>query len=132
MVDDLGARLVRGESIYLHCWGGRGRAGTVGACLIAKLYGWVAASRGMGAGRALSRGGRAGRGGWRRGLQARLGGEAAAECALCGGPGHAGTSGAVAHRRRGAAQAALPARRPHLARPPSLRARQSSIQALCR
>jgi len=24
--------------VYLHCWGGRGRAGTVGACLLSRLY----------------------------------------------------------------------------------------------
>lgn len=27
-----------GEKVYLHCWGGRGRTGTVGACLLA--VGW--------------------------------------------------------------------------------------------
>jgi protein-tyrosine phosphatase len=39
LLDDLAARLQRGERLYVHCWGGRGRAGTVGACLLAKLYG---------------------------------------------------------------------------------------------
>lgn len=28
----------RGERLYIHCWGGRGRAGTVGACLLASMY----------------------------------------------------------------------------------------------
>jgi hypothetical protein len=48
LVDDLAARLARGDSVYLHCWGGRGRAGTVGACLIAKLYGCAAGAWGCG------------------------------------------------------------------------------------
>lgn len=39
LVADLAARLQRGEKLYVHCWGGRGRAGTVGAVLLAKLYG---------------------------------------------------------------------------------------------
>lgn len=42
LVDDLEARLARGESLYVHCWGGRGRAGTVGAALLAKAYGLTA------------------------------------------------------------------------------------------
>jgi protein-tyrosine phosphatase len=28
-----------GEKLYIHCRSGRGRAGTVGACLLGKLYG---------------------------------------------------------------------------------------------
>ena len=28
-----------GQKIYMHCWGGRGRAGTLGACLLGDLYG---------------------------------------------------------------------------------------------
>lgn len=36
---DLEARIARGEKLYVHCWGGRGRAGTVGACLLASMYG---------------------------------------------------------------------------------------------
>lgn len=39
LLEDLTARLQRGERLYIHCWGGRGRAGTVGACLLARLYG---------------------------------------------------------------------------------------------
>lgn len=38
IVDDLATRLGKGENIYLHCWGGRGRAGTIGACLLAAVY----------------------------------------------------------------------------------------------
>lgn len=30
--------LAAGERVYLHCWGGRGRAGTVAACLLASFY----------------------------------------------------------------------------------------------
>lgn len=36
---DLKQRLAAGERLYIHCWGGRGRAGTVGACLLAAAYG---------------------------------------------------------------------------------------------
>eukprot|EP00884_Botryococcus_braunii_P013378 jgi/Botrbrau1/22040/Bobra.0024s0052.1 len=36
---DLQRRLEGGEVLYVHCWGGRGRAGTVGACLLVKAYG---------------------------------------------------------------------------------------------
>jgi len=39
LVQDLADRVIKGEKIYIHCWGGRGRAGTVGACLLGKLYG---------------------------------------------------------------------------------------------
>ncbi|KAK9814139.1 hypothetical protein WJX72_001188 [[Myrmecia] bisecta] len=39
LVTELQERLERGERIYVHCWGGRGRAGTVGACLLARAYG---------------------------------------------------------------------------------------------
>lgn len=28
-----------GEKMLIHCWGGRGRAGVVGAALLVKLYG---------------------------------------------------------------------------------------------
>ena len=39
-LDDLAARVQSpGGGVYLHCWGGRGRAGTIGACLLARLYG---------------------------------------------------------------------------------------------
>ena len=36
---DVRARLRAGERVYVHCWGGRGRAGTLGACALAALYG---------------------------------------------------------------------------------------------
>lgn len=39
MVSELQARLARGDKVYMHCWGGRGRVGTVGACLLAQMYG---------------------------------------------------------------------------------------------
>lgn len=39
IVDTVAGRVLRGERVYMHCWGGRGRAGTIGACLLAKLYG---------------------------------------------------------------------------------------------
>jgi hypothetical protein len=39
LVEDLQQRLEKGEVMYVHCWGGRGRAGTVGACLLIKAYG---------------------------------------------------------------------------------------------
>lgn len=39
LLADLEGRLWAGEQVYLHCWGGRGRAGTVGAVLLGKLYG---------------------------------------------------------------------------------------------
>ncbi len=38
LVDDLQARVLAGEQLYIHCWGGRGRAGTVGSCLLAQMY----------------------------------------------------------------------------------------------
>ncbi|GMH42345.1 hypothetical protein BSKO_10264 [Bryopsis sp. KO-2023] len=39
VLEDLEARVSLGENLYIHCWGGRGRAGTVGSCLLARLYG---------------------------------------------------------------------------------------------
>lgn len=38
-VDKVIEKLNAGEKVYLHCWGGRGRAGMVGACVLAKVYG---------------------------------------------------------------------------------------------
>ncbi len=35
-------QLGQGRGVYLHCWGGRGRAGTFGACLLAHMYGMSA------------------------------------------------------------------------------------------
>ena len=31
-------QLDRGEVVYMHCWGGRGRAGLVGACLLSLMW----------------------------------------------------------------------------------------------
>lgn len=39
LIGDIERRVQAGEVLYVHCWGGRGRAGTVGACLLAQLYG---------------------------------------------------------------------------------------------
>jgi hypothetical protein len=39
LLNELTERLEKGEKMYIHCWGGRGRAGTVGSALLAKLYG---------------------------------------------------------------------------------------------
>eukprot|EP01023_Acetabularia_acetabulum_P054056 TRINITY_DN6070_c0_g1_i1.p1 TRINITY_DN6070_c0_g1~~TRINITY_DN6070_c0_g1_i1.p1 ORF type:complete len:246 (-),score=28.98 TRINITY_DN6070_c0_g1_i1:165-902(-) len=39
LVDNMIQLLQNDRNIYLHCWGGRGRAGTAGACLISQLYG---------------------------------------------------------------------------------------------
>lgn len=38
VVSDLANRIRLGETIYLHCWGGKGRAGLVAACLLIELY----------------------------------------------------------------------------------------------
>eukprot|EP00210_Caulerpa_lentillifera_P005863 g5607.t1 len=38
VLTDLETRLTGGEKLYIHCWGGRGRAGIVGSCLLAKLF----------------------------------------------------------------------------------------------
>lgn len=39
LVDDCGMRVSRGERLYIHCWGGHGRTGTLVAILIGRLYG---------------------------------------------------------------------------------------------
>lgn len=39
LVDCVIERIQGGDVLYLHCWGGRGRAGTVGACVLGKMYG---------------------------------------------------------------------------------------------
>ena len=39
LVEEICGRLERGDVMYLHCWGGRGRAGTVGACVLGRMYG---------------------------------------------------------------------------------------------
>ncbi len=38
IVHDLELRVAAGGKLYMHCWGGRGRVGTVGACLLASMY----------------------------------------------------------------------------------------------
>ncbi|KAL7531503.1 hypothetical protein ACHAXR_008097, partial [Thalassiosira sp. AJA248-18] len=38
VVSELANRIRSGEKIYLHCWGGKGRAGLVAACLLMELY----------------------------------------------------------------------------------------------
>ncbi|KAJ9529462.1 hypothetical protein QJQ45_013819 [Haematococcus lacustris] len=38
-IEQLVKRIHAGEKLYVHCWGGRGRAGTVGACLLCAAYG---------------------------------------------------------------------------------------------
>lgn len=43
LCQQLEACLRAGKVVYLHCWGGRGRAGTIGACLLGKAYGLQAA-----------------------------------------------------------------------------------------
>lgn len=35
---ELEERLRNGERVYMHCWGGRGRAGLVAACLLSKAF----------------------------------------------------------------------------------------------
>ena len=37
-VFDLRRRVLNGDRLYLHCWGGRGRTGLVSACLLGALY----------------------------------------------------------------------------------------------
>jgi protein-tyrosine phosphatase len=37
-VFDLRRRVLNGDWLYLHCWGGRGRTGLVAACLLGALY----------------------------------------------------------------------------------------------
>ena len=38
LVVDLYEKFLKKEIIYIHCYGGHGRAGTVAACLLAKVY----------------------------------------------------------------------------------------------
>ena len=37
-VDGLQRRVLRGEVLYIHCWGGQGRTGILAACLLGALY----------------------------------------------------------------------------------------------
>eukprot|EP00775_Hariotina_reticulata_P002352 gene2352-2658_t len=38
IVGDLQSRIEAGQQLYMHCWGGRGRVGLVGACFLAATY----------------------------------------------------------------------------------------------
>lgn len=38
LITILASRVIDGEVLYLHCWGGKGRAGLVAACLLGTLY----------------------------------------------------------------------------------------------
>lgn len=39
LVEKLQERISRGETLFLHCWGGRGRSGMLAGCLLGSLYG---------------------------------------------------------------------------------------------
>jgi hypothetical protein len=39
LVMELQERVENGQRLYVHCWGGRGRAGTIGAALLGAMYG---------------------------------------------------------------------------------------------
>jgi hypothetical protein len=39
ILDALGAALAAGETVYVHCWGGRGRTGTVTGCYLRRVLG---------------------------------------------------------------------------------------------
>ena len=38
VVSHLADRIYSGESLYIHCWGGKGRSGLVTSCLLGELY----------------------------------------------------------------------------------------------
>lgn len=42
--DDCCARILRGEVLYIHCWGGHGRTGTLVCLILSMLYGMGAPS----------------------------------------------------------------------------------------
>ncbi|PRW34077.1 MAP kinase phosphatase 6 [Chlorella sorokiniana] len=44
LADDCCARILRGERMYIHCWGGHGRTGTLIATMLGRLYGITCAS----------------------------------------------------------------------------------------
>ena len=46
-VDELAARVLQGEVLYLHCFAGRGRTGLVAACLLGKLYPGIGAEEAL-------------------------------------------------------------------------------------
>ncbi|KAK9813556.1 hypothetical protein WJX73_006802 [Symbiochloris irregularis] len=39
VVEDMGRWMKQGDIVYMHCWGGRGRAGTMAACILVHHYG---------------------------------------------------------------------------------------------
>ncbi|MEW5309729.1 MAG: hypothetical protein WDW38_001591 [Sanguina aurantia] len=39
LAEDVMERVVRGEKLYIHCWGGHGRTGTLVAVMLGRLYG---------------------------------------------------------------------------------------------
>eukprot|EP00241_Pyramimonas_parkeae_P012356 CAMPEP_0114254428 /NCGR_PEP_ID=MMETSP0058-20121206/16971_1 /TAXON_ID=36894 /ORGANISM="Pyramimonas parkeae, CCMP726" /LENGTH=295 /DNA_ID=CAMNT_0001368641 /DNA_START=62 /DNA_END=949 /DNA_ORIENTATION=- len=47
IVQELGKRLNAGHQLYIHCWGGRGRAGLVGASLLSQLYPGISADEAL-------------------------------------------------------------------------------------
>ncbi|KAI3434891.1 hypothetical protein D9Q98_002945 [Chlorella vulgaris] len=44
LADDCCSRLLRGERMYIHCWGGHGRTGTLLAVMLGRLYGVTCAA----------------------------------------------------------------------------------------
>ena len=38
LVEDCCERVLRGEVLYVHCWGGHGRTGVLAAALVGRLY----------------------------------------------------------------------------------------------
>lgn len=46
-VKHLASRVLDGEVIYLHCWGGKGRSGLVAACLLGVLYKGITADEAL-------------------------------------------------------------------------------------
>lgn len=42
LIESIDERLRRAEFMYVHCWGGRGRAGTVAGCFLVKKYNMTA------------------------------------------------------------------------------------------
>lgn len=42
LADDCCQRILRGERLYIHCWGGHGRTGSLVALILSRLYGMTA------------------------------------------------------------------------------------------
>lgn len=38
LVEQLKGFILDGQVVYMHCWGGRGRAGTIASCFLASCY----------------------------------------------------------------------------------------------